>query len=219
MTIIRTSSFSNIPVDRVGKEILERVFNYHLEPPSEDPKSSFLVQYDQNNNVEVLVKLAGWSKLRESQFESINRQLTNLIVKHHPQVVILLVFEFLEGELASKLTESINRLYDKVGHQFNIYDIDWISSRLKEYPDIEEKYSINLNKDNPKLDLKEGFNEDFTKENKSNSNTSGPNYDDIKSEISEKDGRTFWWFFTKDRKLLQSLKTGDSFRYRAFGDG
>jgi len=167
MAILKTSSFSNVRADAVARAILEREFNYKLDrfTASKDNKSSpAFIQKDSSGDVNLVVELRGWAQQKESQFEEITKVLMMNIKEFTPDVLIFMVFHFLEGDLKSKLINIIDEFTKDIGKEldFRVLDVYWIAKKLYTFPDIENKYFKNekltrtLNIDNIKEDNEDG---------------------------------------------------------------
>jgi hypothetical protein len=214
--ILQTSSFSNVDKGNVGKAILERVFKFRLKPlPNADKgsKEPDFVQFDDNNNVDILVELKGWEHLQIKHFSDLDIELKTFIKSFNPRIIVFLAFHFIEDDLNVELTKSIKSFAQREDFEFRIYDIYWITQQLKEYPDIEEKYFRetklstsfeNQNFENPKKKLSSSERNRKIKE--------------IRHKILITKNQNFWWINATNNWVIEDTVIGETISYSAKGN-
>lgn len=143
MEPITTSGYSNVNIDELCKDILERKFNYHVQPPPKLEGSEFqadYVQFDKNNEVDVLVELRGWTKIKKEHFDEIYKKLSVLISQYNPRILIFFVAEFISDTLISDLRKAFASIVKREDFEFITFDRVDIENSLREFPDLRKKY-------------------------------------------------------------------------------
>lgn len=141
MEVVGRSKFSNVDIKGLGKELLEKAFNFTLQ--SFENANDLGVDYRQYNadkDINEVVVDISWTKLSEKHLEDYSNRYINLYKALRPLKVILLNFEFSQSEFQEQLKKNINKELSTNQVDLVFLDVYWISDTLKSYPEIEEKW-------------------------------------------------------------------------------
>jgi hypothetical protein len=144
MATLRISSFNEIDIKQLGKELLNKKFLYDLQPnvQKESTYFDFFQTNIKSNKVEIVVFITR-HKFDLKYLDEFKSKYLKIIDEFLPEKIILLNFEFLPYDFSDKLTEKINATYSLPFTSLEFLDVDWVQSTLNQNPEIKlEDYRI-----------------------------------------------------------------------------
>lgn len=138
MKVKKISDYKNVDILGLGKELLERSYNFKLNPvPREGKYHAKFEKRDNKNRVEIIIDIK-WDRLKEDAASDTGEQLIYFYVTYKPKKIILLNFEFLDEKAVQLINDALDQKEIKDKFELEILDIQWVNTQLNLYPDLRK---------------------------------------------------------------------------------
>jgi hypothetical protein len=134
------SDLHNLDNIKLGKDLLETVFNLKLESfhSEQNLGIDFIQRNRESNEIEVVVEIKMGKLNGKEAFDYVERhlQIINLL---RPRKFILLDFEFIEEDFKDMLQKNVHEK-SEASVEIEMLDIDWVFGVLQSNADLQKKW-------------------------------------------------------------------------------